>query len=205
MKSLAILGASGHGKVVADCAEACGWQSVTFYDDARPSSLAEARWPVDGNMASLLNALHHYDGVIVAIGDCAARLKKVVMLRQAGARLVTLIHPAAAVSRYVSIGDASVIFAGAVINVDTFIGDAVIINTSASVDHDCKISDGVHISPGAHLAGAVSVGERTWIGIGASVKQGIALGADVVVGAGAAVTRNVVAGDTVVGVRALKK
>ena len=36
MKRLAILGASGHGKVVADCAELCGWESVSFFDDVWP-------------------------------------------------------------------------------------------------------------------------------------------------------------------------
>jgi glycosyltransferase involved in cell wall biosynthesis len=33
---LAILGASGHGKVLADAAEQCGWPSVSFFDDAWP-------------------------------------------------------------------------------------------------------------------------------------------------------------------------
>src|SRR5690606_24126355 len=38
MIRLAILGASGHGKVVADCAELCGWSVVEFFDDAWPGS-----------------------------------------------------------------------------------------------------------------------------------------------------------------------
>ena len=33
---LAILGASGHGKVAADAAEQGGWPSVAFFDDAWP-------------------------------------------------------------------------------------------------------------------------------------------------------------------------
>ena len=38
MKTLAILGASGHGKVVADAALSTGlWQEVVFYDDAWPA------------------------------------------------------------------------------------------------------------------------------------------------------------------------
>ena len=33
MKSIAILGASGHGKVVAEIAELCGFDSIIFFDD----------------------------------------------------------------------------------------------------------------------------------------------------------------------------
>ncbi len=36
MSRLAVLGASGHGKVVADCAELVGWSDIVFFDDAWP-------------------------------------------------------------------------------------------------------------------------------------------------------------------------
>lgn len=202
MKSLAILGASGHGKVVADCAEACGWQAVVFFDDAWPELKANGSWPVRGNTQSLLDSLSEYDGVIVAIGHCATRFEKVTLLRQSGANLVSLIHPSAVVSRYASVGAATVVFAGAIVNVDARIGNGVIINTAASVDHDCVLEDGVHVGPGTRLAGGVCVGERAWLGIGATVKQQIVVGADSIVGGGAAVICDVAAGFTVLGVPA---
>ena len=33
MAKLAIIGASGHGKVLADIAELTGWEEIDFYDD----------------------------------------------------------------------------------------------------------------------------------------------------------------------------
>ena len=36
MKRLAILGSSGHGKVMADTAECSGWEEVVFFDDEFP-------------------------------------------------------------------------------------------------------------------------------------------------------------------------
>lgn len=48
MKRLAILGASGHGKVVADAAEACGWTEIIFFDDAWPSRTFNGFWSVFG-------------------------------------------------------------------------------------------------------------------------------------------------------------
>lgn len=202
MKSLAVLGASGHGQVVADCAELCGWQAVIFFDDTWPSLSENGVWPVRGNTELLLSSLSGFDGVLVAIGNNRIRCEKLQLLRDSGAKLVSLVHPAASVSRYASIGEGVIILAGAVVNVNARIGDGVIINTAASVDHDCRLAAGVHVSPGAHLAGEVAVGERSWIGIGASVRQQITLGCDVTVGAGAAVVQGVSDGLVVVGVPA---
>ncbi|MCH8544996.1 MAG: acetyltransferase [Alcanivorax sp.] len=199
---LAILGASGHGKVVADCAESCGWDEVVFFDDRWPECCINSHWPVVGDTAALLASAGDYQGVLVAIGDNAARAQKLALLRDAGLPLTTLIHPAATVSEYATIGPGTVVFAGAVVNVDARLGVGCIINTGATVDHDCQLGDAVHISPGAHLAGGVQVGRQAWIGIGASVKQQIVIGAHAMVGAGAAVVDNVAEGALVVGVPA---
>jgi sugar O-acyltransferase (sialic acid O-acetyltransferase NeuD family) len=205
MTSLAILGASGHGRVVADCAELCGWQKIVFFDDDWPVIHANDDWPVLGNTDSLLAVLADYDGVLVAIGNNRSRCEKIRLLRKAGATLISLVHPSATVSRYASIGDGVVVLAGAVVNVNSCIGDGAIINTAASVDHDCSLAAGVHVSPGANLAGGVIVGECGWIGIGSSVRQYITLGCDVIVGAGAVVIQGVSNGLVVVGVPAKVK
>lgn len=202
MKKLAVLGASGHGKVVADTAQCCGWDQVDFYDDAWPDVERNGAWCVVGDSAALYTRLQDYQGVVVAIGNNAVRHQKLVDLIDAAAPVVSLIHPAAVVSQYASIGPGSVVFAGAVVNAGAKIGLGAILNTGCSVDHDCVLGDSVHISPGARLAGAVNVGERSWIGIGACVKQLIKVGRDVIVGAGAAVVSDVTDSVVVTGVPA---
>lgn len=202
MNRLAILGASGHGKVVADCAEACGWQQVIFFDDAWPEVSHNGHWPVAGKTEDLLAELASFGGVLVAIGNNRVRRDKLLMLEGEGASLITVVHPAAVVSQYAHVGSGSVIFAGAVINADARLGGGSIINTGASVDHDCVLGEGVHVSPGARLAGGVTVGDLSWIGIGAVVKQLVRIGDNVIVGAGAAVVKDVGDGLTVIGVPA---
>jgi sugar O-acyltransferase (sialic acid O-acetyltransferase NeuD family) len=202
VKRLAILGASGHGKVVADAALAAGWQEVTFFDDAWPDVGSVGQWAVAGTMSHLVACASRYDGVVVAIGDNATRVTRHRQLVSSGATPAAIVHPAATVSRFAELGPGSVVIAGAVLNAYAKVGAACIVNTSASIDHDCELADGVHVSPGAHLGGGVRVGESTWIGIGAAVRHGVSIGSGVIVGAGAVVVEDVISGVTVVGVPA---
>lgn len=199
MRRLALLGASGHGKVVADAALTGGWDTVEFFDDAWQQRPQNGPWLVMGDSDALLARLHEFQGVIVTIGDCAVRLKKHRALQAAGAPLATVVHPAAVVSRYAILEVGTVVLAGAVVNIDAIVGQAGIINTGATVDHDCRLGDAVHICPGAHLSGNVQVGQGTWVGVGAAVKQGIVIGERVMIGAGAVVVQAVDDGLTVVG------
>ena len=199
MKRLALLGASGHGKVVADAALAGDWDGVEFFDDAWPQRQKNGPWSVTGDSATLMARLKEFQGVLVSIGDCAVRWDKHQALQAVGAPLVTVVHPAAVVSRYAVLGVGTVVMAGAVVNIDTVVGQAGIINTGATVDHDSRLGDAVHICPGAHLSGNVQVGHGSWVGVGAAVKQGMTLGERVMVGAGAVVVRSVPDGLTVVG------
>jgi sugar O-acyltransferase (sialic acid O-acetyltransferase NeuD family) len=189
MNRLAILGASGHGKVVADTAECCGWSTIEFFDDAWPQLTSNGAWPVVGTGDHLLERVKDFDGVLVAIGNNRVRRSKLYELKLAGASIQVLIHPFSSVSRYASIGLGSVLLANVVVNAGVFVGEGAILNTGCSVDHDCMLGECVHVSPGARLAGAVKIGDMSWIGIGASIRQQVDIGANVVVGAGAAVVR----------------
>lgn len=199
---LAVLGASGHGKVVADTAQACGWKQIDFFDDTWPARQENGHWQIIGGWTQLLSRLDDYEGVFVAIGNNRIRYSKVIELESVGAKIVSLVHPHAVISQYVSIGIGSLIVAGVVVNVDTVIGRGVILNTGCSVDHDCVLHDGVHICPGARLAGGIEVGKLSWVGIGASVRQSLRIGTEVVIGAGAAVVNDIADALTVVGVPA---
>lgn len=194
MKKLVIIGASGHGKVIADIAVRNGYDEIVFLDDN--DTIKEcAGFPVVGKT----NEANNIEGdKMVAIGNAKIRER----IQGELANIAILIHPAAVISRKVKIGEGTVIMAGAVINSDAFIGKGCIINTGASVDHDCKIADFVHVSVGAHVAGTCSIGKRTWIGAGATVINNINICGDCIIGAGAVVVKNIEKQGTYIGVPA---
>jgi len=194
MNRLIIIGASGHGKVIADIALQNGYREIVFLDDNE--SLKEcAGFPVVGKTG---DAVSMSGDKIVAIGNAAIREK----IQSSISNPVTLVHPKAVISRRVTLGPGTVVMAGAVVNSDACIGAGAIINTGASVDHDCHIGHYCHISVGAHVAGTVDIGDRTWIGAGATVSNNIRICGDCIVGAGAVVVRNIEETGTYIGVPA---
>lgn len=203
MGKLAIIGAGGHGRVVADAAAASGWDIIEFFDDYWPQKTQNVIWDVVGNLNSLKETIDQYDGLVVAIGNNNIRLKEMKKLDYLNPPWVSIIHPKAVLSPNIEIGFGVVIFAGAIVNIMTKIGNGVIINTGATVDHDCVLSDGVHICPGVHLAGGVLVGQTTWIGIGTVVKEKIKIGDNVMIGAGSVIVNDFADNQLVYGAPAL--
>lgn len=180
MSRLYLIGAGGHGKVVADIARATGAEPV-FLDDAFPGKIDNGAWEVIGTS----DTIPPHAAAFVTIGHNATR--EAVQRALRSQTLPSLHHPSAVVAPDVLTGAGTVLMAGTILNADALIGDGVIMNTGASIDHDCSIGHFVHISPGARLAGNVTVGPRSWIGIGAVVREGVTIGADCIIGAGSAV------------------
>lgn len=201
-KVLAIAGAGGHGRVIADAALESGWNDVVFFDDRFPQLVDTLGWPVLGTFADLLRTVGRYDGVAAGIGENMTRLSVIDRLAEIEAPIATIVHPHSSVSSRATLGLGVMVSAGSVINVGAQIGRGAIVNTGATVDHDCRIGPGVHVAPGAHISGGVQIGANSWIGVGASVRQGIRIGSGVVVGAGAAVVFDLQNGVIAVGVPA---
>lgn len=200
MSSLLIIGAGGHGKVVADAAlEAARWDEIVFLDDAWPEKKNNGRWDVHGKVDQLSEWKGRCTHAVVAIGNNQLRMELQSKLLVAGFELATIVHPSAQVSRFARLGMGCVVFANAVVNVDAEVGDAAIINTAATIDHDCRLGHGVHVAPGANLGGGVAVGDFSWVGIGAAVRHYIAIGANVTIGAGAVVVSDIEDNITAVG------
>jgi len=200
-KKIVIIGASGHGKVIADIAKKTGYTDIVFLDDN--TAIKECGgYTVAGTSKDVDK--YNDSEFIVAIGNAKIRQKIQTELLEKRLRIATLIHPNAVIAERVTIGVGTVIMAGAVINPDTTIGEGCIINTCASVDHDCVLGDYVHIAVGAHVAGTGIIDTHTWIGAGAIVSNNVNITSDCMIGAGAVVVKDIEQSGTYVGVPARK-
>lgn len=190
-KTLYILGAGGHGKVVADAAKKMSqWKQIYFLDDKLYGEEV-----LDINVKDKISAAVEYNETdvefVIAIGNNSIREQLQNTLIEHKCSMATIIHPFTSISEDVIIGRGTVIFAGVVINPSTLIGEGCILNTSCSVDHDGSIGNYVHLSPGARLAGEVSIGNRTWIATNATVINSVHITKDSVIGANSLVLEEI--------------
>ena len=134
MSTLLIIGAGGHGKVVADAALATGyWNEIAFLDDAWPDKRTNGPWAIHGKIDQLSGWKELCAHAVVAIGNNHLRMELQSKLVAVGFEVATIVHPSAQVSRFAKLGTGSVVFANAVVNVDAEVGDAAIINTAATM------------------------------------------------------------------------
>ena len=192
---LIIIGAGGHGKVIADNAIKNGYTDICFVDDHATGTCMG--FPIVGTGADVSSLDDGKTDFIIGVGNNEIR-KRIAQAHDVN--WVTLVHPSAQIGACVSIGKGTVVMAGAIINPCASIGEHCIINTGAIVEHDNVVEDYVHISPNAALGGAVQVGNLTNVGIGAVVKNNIAICDHCVIGAGAVVVKEIKDSGTYVGV-----
>ncbi len=183
---LIIVGAGGHGKVIADIALHIGYREIVFVDDHAKGSCMG--FPIIGTSDILDTENDGQTDFVMAVGN--NRIRRLIAERHS-VRWTTLVHPGAHIATHVVLGQGTVVMAGAVINPCVTVGEHCIVNTCAVVEHDNVLADYVHISPNAALGGTVSVGAGTHIGIGATVKNNITICEDCTVGAGAVVVKDI--------------
>ena len=186
-----IIGAGGHGKVVADIVTACGDTVVGFLDDD-PSK--------ENVLGPVCNATHYPDcRFVAAIGNNEVRKKVSAFLPVSWH---TAVHPTAVISPSAVIGEGTVVMANAVINAEARIGAHCIVNTAAVVEHENILADFVHLSPCAALGGTVQIGESTHVGIGACIRNNLTICGGCTIGAGAVVVQDIEEPGTYVGIPA---
>lgn len=190
MKEIYLLGASGHGKVIAEIAELLNYQILGFLD-ANPSIRSLMEYNVSPEIPKTTTT------VFISVGVNETRKK--IVESNPNFKYPVLIHPKTNISKRSTLSEGTVVMAGVSINSDVKIGKQCIINTNASIDHDCIVSDYAHVSPNAALAGNVEVGEGTHIGIGACIIQGVKIGKWCTIGAGSVIIKDVPDNAVVVG------
>jgi sugar O-acyltransferase (sialic acid O-acetyltransferase NeuD family) len=200
-----MVGAGGHGRVVADLIRLSGHLELVAVvdDDSRTHGGYLDGVEIIGSTALLERHPRAATACVVAIGDNRTRARIFNLALGLGYHLPPLVHPAAVIARGVKLPDGLTVCAGAIVNPGARLGVGVILNTGCSVDHDGEIGDHAHLHPGAVLAGGVKVGAYTFIGTNAAVNPGVTVGAKAMIGSGAVVVEDVPDGVVAYGVPAL--
>lgn len=206
-KSVYLLGAGGHGRVVLDVLRG---KDVNVKGILDPElKLGKEVWgvPVLGGDDYLDNLSKKEALVVNGLGanpHTASRRQLFTAVKQRGFPFMSLIHPSAFLGHQTQVGEGCQVMAGAILQCGTALGDNVVINTGASIDHDCMIENHSFISPRAILCGNIIVESSTFIGAGATILPGLRIGANAIIGAGTVVIQSIPQRWIVVGNPAVK-
>jgi len=192
MVKVAVVGSSGHARVVTDILERLGrYQVVGLIDSFRAPGPRVDGYEILGTEDSLprLTRALGIEGLVLAIGDNYGRMRMAEKIRHVAPDLpfVTAVHPSCHIGRDVVIGDGTVIMPGVVLNCGCRIGKLCILNTNSSLDHDGLMEDCSSLGPNVATGGGVRIGRCTAVCIGTTIVEKVSIGDNAVVGAGATV------------------
>ena len=197
--NIAIVGAGGHGRVVADILSALGTPASGFFD---PDPLLPNVLGSDDDAVKLI-ALHSITHFVMGVGSvrggAGLRARLFSTFSDMGLTSLTVVHPRAVIAEGVCLGNGTVVMAGAILNTGVKTGENVIVNTGSVIDHDGRIGAHSHIAPGCILSGDVFVGNHCLLGTGTIARHGARVGDGATIGAGSLLLGQYAAGGTFFG------
>lgn len=208
MKRVAIIGAGGHGREVAEILRHQAGQrndvSVIGFIDDNPALHGKIMndLPVLGDWSWFEGVDRAEVAIICGVGSPQVCMHLAERANLLGLAKVNAVSPVAYVSPYAKLSEGIVVFPNVVVSTDSIIASHCILNVGATISHDTKVGRFSNINPGVHLAGNVTIGEGCYIGMGANVIQGTSIGEWTTVGAGAVVIKDLPPRVTAVGVPA---
>lgn len=195
MNDVVILGASGLAREVAQVIRARNqaepmWNLLGFLDRD------PVRWGTEFNGLPILGdddwwQSHPSTLLVCAIGSARIRKTLTDSLASAGAHFCSVIHPSVEIPTDVSIGEGTVIMAGARFSANARVGAHVTLYLNCSITHDVTIGDCSLIASNCSLAGGAVIGTAVELGTSACVLPTRRVGDWSIIGAGSVVNRDI--------------
>ena len=129
-----------------ELARLLGYTDIAFLDDNPDKAMSK---PVIGTCSQIAEMREKYDTAIVALGNNKNRMKYHQILKENGYSIPTLIHPTAHISPDAEIPEGCIVRAKCVVSRYVKLGEATILNVGALIDHHVEIGAGCHILMGA--------------------------------------------------------
>lgn len=197
---LLLIGGGGHCKAAIDVIEAAGLAIAGVLDRPEAGLTEVLGHPVLGGDDALPALVAQGYAALVTIGQiksAAPRIRAFEVAQAAGAQMPCVVSPRAYVSCHATLGDATLVLHGAVVNAAARVGRNVIVNSLALIEHDAEVGDHCHVATGARVNGNVAIGAGCFIGSGVVIKNGISIGAGSVIGAGTVISHDLPKGSFV--------
>lgn len=206
MEKIVIIGAGGVGKEVALIIDQINnfrptWNVIGFLDD-NPKNLGKVLngHRVIGNI-EFLNNLSSDIYVVVAIANYRIK-KRIVMNLKGKFKFATLIHPRVLIHNFMTVGDGTIIYEGAILTTDIKIGEHVIICPKCGIGHDSVVKDYVSLLWNVNISGGDTIEEGVLMGSGSTIIQNLSIGRGSIIGAGCVVVKDIPEYSTAVGIPA---
>ena len=194
---IVIYGASGFGRevlwTIRDCNDVSKKYEILGFidDDESLSGKIIDELPVLGGINWFSEKISKNVECVIAISDSKLRQQIVGNLKKYDVKFTSIIHPTVIYSKFVEIGEGTIIQAGCVITTNVKIGNHVHVNITSTIGHDTIIKDFVTINPGVHVNGNTLVEEGVYLGTGVILKNIIHIGQWSIIGAGTVIISNV--------------
>lgn len=200
-----ILGAGGHAGILVDALQSAGVKIIGLTDIHPEKKLPVFGVPVIGHEDMVKDYSPDRIRLVNGVGSeysMQGRAELYKKFKSFGYTFVSVMHPAAVISRLAFLDEGVQVMAGAVLQAGCHIGENSLVNTNASVDHNCVIGAHVHLAPGVTLSGNVTIADSVHVGTGATIIQKINIGRGSLIAAGAVVIKDVPENSVAMGVPA---
>ena len=206
MKNIVIIGAGGVGREVSLIIQQINeleqtWNLLGFIDDNTDN------WGkvINGNSViggiDSLEFLSNDTYIVIAIANYKVK-KNIVNKINNKFKFATIVHPKVWIHDYMTVGEGTIIYEGAILTANIEIGNHVIISPKCGVGHDSIIKDYVSLLWNVNVSGNDLIEEGVMMGSGSTVIQGKKIGKGSIIGAGAVVVNDIESFSTAVGVPA---
>ena len=206
MKNIVIIGAGGVGREVSLIIQQINeleptWNLLGFIDDNTDNwGKVINGYSVIGGIDSL-EFLSNDTYIVIAIANYEVK-KKIVNKVNNKFKFATIVHPKVWIHDYMTVGEGTIIYEGAILTANIEIGNHVIISPKCGVGHDSIIKDYVSLLWNVNVSGNDLIEEGVMMGSGSTVIQGEKIGKGSIIGAGAVVVNDIESFSTAVGVPA---
>jgi len=206
---IAIFGASGQGREIADICSEIGYNKIVFLTKDKTEKSIWDNLVIEDTPENVDRLAQNGFKFCIGVGE--PKVRSFIAQKYPMLDYPNIIHPSATFGLYqkdsILLSHGNIITAGVRFTNNIQCGNFCLFNLNATVAHDSIIDDFVSIMADVNISGNVHIKQNVYLGVNSTILQGgndnkLVIGKNSIVGAGAVVTRDVSDDVTVVGIPA---